>query len=271
MPKAAVVGQPIAHSLSPALHRAAYQALGLRDWTYERIECDEAGFAAMLDGLDHDWRGLSVTMPGKRAALAAAVQATQLARAVGAANTLVRHEDGWHADNTDVAGIVGALGEAGVQSAAGAVILGAGGTAQAALAALARLDEPAPIVLVRSVARTTDLQATAERLGVRPQIREGLDDPILRRAPVLISTLPKGAADPLAGGDWADGVLFDVVYDPWPTTLAASAAAAGRRVISGLDMLLHQAIDQVRLMTGQPGPIDAMRAALARAASARRS
>lgn len=260
MPKAAVVGRPIGHSLSPRLHRAAYAALQLADWAYTAIDCDESEFPRLLE---QDWAGLSVTMPCKRIALTAADTASELATAVGAANTVVRR-DGWFAHNTDVAGIIGALAEVGVQSGVGAVVLGAGGTAQAALAALREMGEPEPIVLVRNPARTRQLAETAERLGVRPRIRAGLDDPVLYSAPLVIATLPKFAADSLARAEaWSPtGVLFDVIYDPWPTKLAESAHAAGRTVVSGLSMLLHQATGQVELMTGRAAPLSAMRAAL---------
>jgi shikimate dehydrogenase len=262
MPRAAVVGQPISHSLSPDLHRAAYSALGLSDWTYTSIECGEGGFA---DLLRDDWAGLSVTMPCKRVALTHADSASELATAVGAANTVVQRGGQWYADNTDVPGLIRALAEVGVHSGSGAVILGAGGTAQAALAALRELGESKPTVLVREPARAGELRATAERLGVRPDIRAGLDDPVLYSAPLVIATLPRGAADPLARpARWSrDGVVFDVIYDPWPTELARSARQAGRVVVSGLDLLLHQALGQVELMTGQAAPLEAMRAALA--------
>lgn len=265
---AAVVGTPVGHSMSPVLHRAAYAALALTDWSYDAVECDEARLPALLAGLDDDWVGLSVTMPLKRVALAEAASASALSRAVGAANTLTRRGDQWHADNTDVAGIVGALREAGVRSARGAVVLGAGGTAQAALAALRELGETSPIVLVREPRRAAGLQAAADRLGVQPQVRRGIDDPAAGAAPVVISTLPRGAADPIARSvTWsAGGVLLDVIYDPWPTEIAASAATAGRTVISGTQMLLHQAVQQVSLMTGLSAPIGAMRDALREAA-----
>jgi shikimate dehydrogenase len=267
MPYAAVVGTPIGHSLSPVLHRAAYAALGLSDWTYQAIECAESRFPALLAGLDGDCAGLSVTMPLKRIALTEATTRSTLADAVGAANTLVRREDGWYADNTDVAGVVGALAEAGVHSAAGAVLLGAGGTAQAALAALRELGEPKPTVLVREPARAAALLETAARLGVHPQVVRGFDDAVVGDAPVVISTLPRGAADPVGRTTrWGTGgVLLDVIYDPWPTVLAESAAAAGRSVVSGRSMLLHQGVRQVELMTGHVPPIAAVRAALVEA------
>lgn len=266
--RAAVLGSPVAHSLSPALHRAAYAALGLGDWRYDAVECDQARLPALLAGLDETWAGLSLTMPLKRAALLAAATASPDAVAIGAANTLLPDGGGWHAANTDVVGVERALREAGVSTVASAVVLGAGGTAQAAVAALARLGERAPTVYVRDLDRTAELRAAADRLGCTPRFRRWPD-----RLPagwdVLVSTVPAGAADGLAAGPWpADGVLLDVVYAPWPTALAAGARAGGvgaggiRAVVGGAAVLLHQAAEQVTLMTGRPAPLAAMRAAL---------
>lgn len=261
--RAAVLGRPVAHSLSPLLHRAAYDALGLSGWRYDAVECDESRLGALLAGLDETWAGLSLTRPLKRAALAAAAQASELATAVGAANTLLPSGSGWHAENTDVAGIEQALRDAGVRSVGRGVVLGAGGTAQAALAALARLGERSPTVLVRDVRRASELVASADRLGCAPVLR-----PWPERLPVdwdvLICTVPAGAADGLAAGPWpADGLLLDVVYAPWPTALAQGAAAGGLpRVVGGAAVLLHQAAAQVQLMTGRAAPLAAMRAAL---------
>ncbi len=267
MPYAVLVGSPIGHSLSPVLHRAAYAALGLHEWSYDPIECTEARLPALLAGLGPDCAGLSVTMPLKRVALAEATSRSPLAEAVGAANTLVRRDDGWYADNTDVAGIVGALAEAGVDSAKGAVLIGAGGTAQAALAALRDLGERAPTVLVREPARAGAFLEAAARLGVHPRVQRGIDDAVIGDAPLVISALPRGAADPLGRNTrWTSGgVLLDVIYDPWPTVLAGAAADAGRAVVSGRSLLLHQAVRQVELMTGHPAPLAAMRAALVEA------
>lgn len=269
--RAAVLGSPVAHSLSPALHTAAYAALGLAGWSYDRHECDEAGLPGFVAGLGPEWAGLSLTMPLKRVAFDVADEVSPLAAAVGAANTLVPRGGGWFADNTDVAGIVAALRGAGVTGGGKAVVLGAGGTAQAALAALAAIGVDDVRVLVRSVARTTELRAAADRLGVEVGVEDALVDPdrvraALTGADVVVSTLPAGAADPLAG---AAGVVLDVVYAPWPTPFAAASAAAGARVVSGLEMLLHQAVAQVELMTGRPGPIAEMRAALDDAVAAR--
>jgi shikimate dehydrogenase len=259
--RAAILGRPVGHSLSPVLHTAAYGALGL-DWAYTAIDCGEDELPGLLAGLGPDWAGLSLTMPLKRAALAAADEVDPLAAAVGAANTLVLGERR-RAYNTDVAGIAAALQEAGLSAPGSAVVLGAGGTAQAALAALAALGLGRCVVLVRDTARAGELRATAARLGVEVELRAGLPGPV-PAADLVISTLPAGAADGLRPPPGA--VVLDVVYPPWPTPFAAGAGGA---VVSGLAMLLHQAAAQVQLMTGRPAPVEVMRAALAAAVRAR--
>ena len=270
---AAVLGSPIKHSLSPVMHGAAYRALGLYGWHYDMIECDERGLPPLVDGLGPEWAGLSLTMPLKRVGLAVADEVSPLARAVGAANTLVFPPGGprgRRAENTDVAGLVGALREAGLVQAKQAVILGAGGTARAALAAVLELGHRSPVVLVRDLARTGELRETAERLGMRPTISGRLFDGPLPDADLIISTLPGGAADPLSSTRWDPGTtVLDVVYAPWPTPFAGSAMAAGCRVVSGLTVLLHQAVAQVELITGLPAPVEAMRTALGAAVAAR--
>jgi shikimate dehydrogenase len=263
--RAAVLGSPVDHSLSPILHTAAYAELGLTDWSYTRIECTEDELPDLLAGLGPEWAGLSLTMPLKRAALAVADSASDLAVAVGAANTMILGPDGRHVDNTDVIGMVDALRAAGVERVEAAVVLGAGGTAQAAIAALAELGERHPTVVVRDLSRAGPVQETAARLGVDLRLRLWEGEELLDGADVVISTAPRGAADLLTPSPGS--VVFDVVYDPWPTPLAARALGAGCRIVSGLDLLLHQAAHQVRLMTGRPAPLDAMRSALVTTAS----
>ncbi len=265
--RAAVLGSPVAHSLSPVLHAAAYRELGLEDWSYDRHECDEAGLPAFVASLGPEWAGLSLTMPLKRVTLEVAAEIDPLAAAVGAANTLVLPARRAH--NTDVAGIAAALGPV----TGRAVVLGAGGTAQATLAALAGLGVTDVTVAVRDAARAGALVATAERLGAGPRVEPVLADParaaeLLAGADVVVSTLPPGAAD--AFGDVRAGaVVLDVVYAGWPTPFAAAAARAGSRVVSGLEVLLHQAVAQVELMTGRRAPVAVMREALDAAVGAR--
>jgi shikimate dehydrogenase len=263
--KAAVLGKPIAHSLSPVLHRAAYEALGLADWTYELVECDEQGLAAYVESRGQEWAGLSLTMPLKRTVLPLLDHVDHLAAATGGANTVVFRPEGRYGYNTDVQGIVDALTEAGAQAPGSVTILGAGATACSALAAVGELGATSADIVARDPSRADGLLATAGRLGLTARLRPwtGLGD-----APVpdlLISTVPAGAADDyserLRLTHQAPPAVLDVVYHPWPTPLAQAAAAAGSVVASGYAMLLHQAAAQVELMTGKPAPLEAMRVA----------
>jgi shikimate dehydrogenase len=261
--RAAVLGRPIAHSLSPVLHTAAYEALGL-NWRYEAIEC---GVDELRDVLTDrsDWAGFSCTMPLKHAVVEVADEVRPLAAAIGAGNTLLpRTGGGWIADNTDVTGIVATVREAGLAPES-ATVLGAGGTAQAVLAALTELDVPRCTALVRDRARADRLQRTAQTLGIELCVGDLVPDANALRADLVVSALPAGAADPMAAASWHDaqGVL-DVVYDPWPTALATAAQRAGATVLTGARMLMHQAAAQVELMTGRAAPVTAMDAALRR-------
>jgi shikimate dehydrogenase len=259
-----VLGKPISHSLSPTLHRAAYRALGLA-WSYEAIETDIADLPKVL--ADHpDWAGFSCTMPLKRAVLEVADEVGPLAAAVGAGNTLLpRVDGGWIAENTDVVGIVDTVQAAGL-SPRSVTLLGAGGTAQAAVAALVRLGIDECWALVRDVSRTGELARTAQVLGVHLGVAElDLAAPQLG-ADLIVSTLPAHAADPFAAASWSpQQAVLDVVYVPWPTALAAAAERAGAAVLSGAEMLLYQAAAQVELMTGRAAPVAAMRDAMLRA------
>ncbi len=263
--RAAVLGRPVSHSLSPALHRAAYAELDLT-WTYDAIECDERQLPALLASAGPEWVGFSCTMPLKRTALALASSATERAAMAGAANTLLPRPDGWLADNTDVAGLLAALRERGVATQR-VTVLGAGGTAQAAVTALAELGVSHCALLVRDLARTGDVRAGAERVGVRLEVGVLSPDADELGAQLIVSALPRGAADVVAAHRWrADQVLLDAVYDPWPTAAAAAMQRAGGTVVSGALLLLHQAVEQVELMTGRAAPVEAMRAALRAAA-----
>ncbi|WP_460603607.1 shikimate dehydrogenase [Jatrophihabitans fulvus] len=259
--RAAVLGRPIAHSLSPLLHRRAYRELGL-DWTYEALECGEDELPGLLDAR-RDWAGFSCTMPLKHAALALASEVRSSAAAADAANTLLPDgRGGWIADNTDVDGVLGALAAVDVRPAS-VTVLGAGGTAQAVVVALGRLGLGEAAVLVRDTGRAAALRVTAERAGVTLDVRTfGADGPLA--SDLVVSTLPPGAADAVAGHAWRPGqAVLDAVYAGWPTRLAAAADAAGATVIGGASLLLHQAVRQVELMTGRPGPLAAMRDELA--------
>ncbi|GAA2387472.1 shikimate dehydrogenase [Nonomuraea africana] len=258
--RAAVLGSPIAHSLSPYLHRAAYQAMGLTGWTYEAHECDEARLPALLDAAD--WAGLSLTMPLKRAVLPLLDTVSDLAVEVGGANTVVFTDGVRHGDNTDVYGIERALAEAGVPAPGSALVLGAGATAASALAALRNLGLRTATLVARDPARAGETIEVAERLGVALAVETFDKLEALLDVDLVVSTLPGGAADSFAGQLARVPALFDVVYAPWPTRLAAAVEAGGGKVVGGFPMLLHQAVRQVELMTGRGDvPVEAMRAA----------
>lgn len=263
--KAAVLGKPIAHSKSPQLHLAAYRALGLLDWTYDRIECDAGQLPAVVGGFGPEWVGVSVTMPGKFAALRFADERTERAERVGSANTLVRTPTGWRADNTDIDGVAGALAAHG-EAAGPALVCGSGGTAPAAVLGLAQLGVTAITVVARNPDKAARLVDLGTGVGVATRF-VNIDDhaglpAAVAAAEVLVSTIPADVAARYAGTLAAVPVLLDAVYDPWPTPLAAAVADAGGRVISGVQMLLHQAFTQVELFTGLPAPREAMAAAL---------
>jgi shikimate dehydrogenase len=259
-----VLGSPIAHSRSPQLHLAAYRALGLAEWSYERIECGADELAGVVGGFGPEWVGVSVTMPGKFAALRFADERSDRAELVGAANTLLRTPRGWRADNTDIDGVTGALGTAGTLKGT-AVVAGSGGTAPAVIVGLAELGVTDITVVARNPDKATGLVELASRVGAAARFC-GLDGgsvaPAVAGAGVLVSTLPADVAARYAEVFAAAPVLLDAIYDPWPTPLASAVAAAGGRVISGLQMLLYQAFAQVEQFTGLPAPREAMAAAL---------
>lgn len=280
--RAAVLGHPIAHSLSPRLHRAAYRALGLADWEYEAFDVTEEELPAFVDRLDDTWAGLSLTMPLKQVVFGLLDHVEPLADVVGAVNTVLVQPGGSRpvltGANTDVHGLVAGLreglGEPGPVPAGSrsAVVLGAGATAASTLAALAQLGCTAPVVYVRALGRTGTLARAAHRMGVEPVFRPiGQALAALAGADLVVSTLPPHAADDLAAalrddpavaGPRPGAVLMDVAYDPRRTALSDAWEARGGVAVPGERMLLHQAVEQVRLMTGRPGPLAAMDAAL---------
>ncbi len=277
--KAAVLGSPIGHSLSPVLHRAGYQALGLAGWAYEAIECDEAGLPGLIGRCGPDWAGLSLTMPLKRAVLPLLDESDSLVAEVGAANTVIFDAGRRSGHNTDVPGMIAALAESLPAQADGrpaslarlahdgdpaALILGAGATACSALAAARGLGIAEATVAVRDPRRAGTLRAAAERLGVSVRL-VSFDDPAPPAPSLLIATTPAGAADTysqrIEAGDLRPRCVLDVVYHPWPTRLAVAAGRSGAAVAGGFALLLHQAARQFELMTGKPAPLEAMRAA----------
>ncbi len=264
--RAAVLGAPIAHSLSPVLHRAAYAELGL-SWTYEAIECDTGRLPDVLDSADDAFVGLSLTMPLKRAVLPLGDELSPLAVAVGAANTVTFEGVGpfrrRRVDNTDVGGMTGAIRDVGGIEGPVA-ILGAGGTAAAALAVVRELGVDQADVVVRDRSRAFQLLAAADRIGVAVSLADWPGADVVARAALVISTVPAGAADSLGGAIRAGQLLFDVLYDPWPTPLARAAEAAGARVIGGLELVVRQAALQIEIWSGlrlSGATVGAMRAA----------
>jgi shikimate dehydrogenase len=288
--RAAVLGHPISHSKSPALHRAAYARLGV-GLDYSAIDVTEDALPAFMARVREDvrhgegWRGLSVTMPLKAAMVREVDEVRGVARELGVVNTVAFEPPapGGSAGatrlvgyNTDVAGIVNALRHAGAGSAPTAVVLGGGGTSAAAIAALQELGAPEAAVFVRDVTRAAEARAAAAAIGlpIRVLPLAGAAAAVAG-ADVVISTLPPRAADPLAeelaklfaqraltlsdaAAALTPGVLLDVAYDPWPSRIAAAWQEAGGTVVPGLEMLIYQAVEQVRHFTGlaEAGPAE---------------
>jgi shikimate dehydrogenase len=257
--RCAVLGSPIEHSLSPALHRAAYTQLGL-DWTYDKLEIDQHRLAPFVAGLDESWRGLSLTMPLKVAVLELG-EVDQLAQLAGAGNTLILEADTRRVYNTDVGGLAWAVRQVTTVPLPRVTILGTGATASAALIAAAQLGAQQVTVAARTPSRAEPLRALSRELGVELEIR-----PWWARLPqtnLAVSTVVSGAADTIAPSV-ADSapLIVDAIYDPWPTVLATTAQQAGCTVISGRDLLIGQALLQIELMTGRSVPAELLYAAL---------
>lgn len=269
MPWAAVIGSPIDHSLSPVLHRAAWKSIGMVEgWSYKRIECDQDGLSAVLDGLDSQCRGLSVTMPCKQAIIPLLDVVDPLAAAVGSVNTVIPSAGILSGFNTDVSGISGALTSTLEAEPRSAVILGAGATAASALAALAGMGVRDLVVAARRFDGPYRICAAAHRLGVEISRTsftntDGLVTHI-QRADVVVSTMPAHVCDALASlvSPRRAQVLLDVVYSPRHTDLVRSWRDAGGLVAHGIEMLTHQAVMQVKLMTGAEPDIEVMRLAV---------
>lgn len=253
MPRAAVLGSPIAHSLSPALHQAAYRLLGLT-WDYTAIECTEAEFPALFSALDDEWRGLSLTMPLKEVVLTVVEDVSDVAHVVQSANTVFRADADhpWQATNTDISGMENALREVGVASVASARVLGAGATARSAVAAIAGLGGASVVIHARRDEAAKAVADLATRLGVEADIADLT--PVPPHCDLLVSTLPADAAAPwsISAESAAATALLDASYHPWPTPLAdAWHSHHCGPVASGRDMLVWQAVAQVALMTGE--------------------
>jgi shikimate dehydrogenase len=269
--RCAVLGSPIAHSLSPVLHRAAYAHLGL-DWTYDAVEMESDGLRPFVEALDETWRGLSLTMPLKRAVVALADSLDEWAQLAGAANTVLLANGRRQGFNTDVPGATAAIVERVRAPVRSAVVIGGGATATSLLLALAELGCRTATLLVREEARAVE---TVTAVGTHPRAPQlsvsTIAGAIALEADLVVSTVPATAQTPELLAVCADiPAVFEAVYNPWPTPLAQAALESGRPLVSGLDLLAHQAVLQVDLMTGEPVPVDLVRDA-GRAELARRA
>lgn len=252
---AGVLGHPISHSKSPALHRAGYRALGLRV-DYEAHDVTPEALPAFMAGLTGDWLGLSVTMPLKSPMMREVDRFSPRVERLGFLNTVVWDAEGAAtAYNTDVEGIVASLAFAGYdRSVTGGRmgILGGGGTAAAAIAAAQLMELSGVDLFVRTPAKAAEHAELARGFGLDAEIRVLGEFPTA--APgfrAVVATLPPRAADPTAAamlpGGSALPPLLDAAYDPWPSALATAWESGGGQVVSGLEMLLYQAVEQVRL------------------------
>ncbi len=262
----AALGSPIGHSLSPVLHRAAYDALGLVGWSFRTVECTVDRLGETVRALDEEGlAGVGLTMPLKRAILPMLAGHDERVTATAAANTVVFRDDGWYGANTDVPGMIAVLTAMQVVGSAGAEppwLLGAGATAGSALAALGDLGYASAVVVARRPAETGDLRAVADRVGIGIEVRPWTEIAGAASAALLVAATPAGATDELAATlPGAGGLLFDVIYTPWPTPLAKAWVDHGGRAVGGLELLIEQAVEQVRLMTGRTPPTDRLRQA----------
>jgi shikimate dehydrogenase len=259
MRRCAVLGSPIQHSLSPALHRAAYAHLGL-NWTYDRVEVSEHGLAPFVRGLDASWRGLSLTMPLKVAVLELG-QVDQLARQAGAGNTLILDGGERWIYNTDVGGLIWAVRQVAAAALPKVTILGTGATARAALIAASELGAQLVTVLARTPGRAEALRTLSDQLGIQLEVRPWSSQ--ARDADLVVSSAVAGAVDGIAQAVAASAPLIvEIIYHPWPTALAIAAERAGCTVVTGFDLLVGQALLQIELMTGRSVAADVLYAAL---------
>jgi shikimate dehydrogenase len=269
--RCAVLGRPIAHSLSPALHRAAYAYLGL-DWTYDGLLVDSAGLERFLDELDESWRGLSLTMPLKRTVVSLVDTLDDWSRLSGVANTVVLTNGRRLGFNTDIPGAMAALDERVDVAPTSAVVIGGGATATSVLLALTERGCTTARVLVRDPARAEETIAVVSAHPGAPELSVGtIAEADSLEADIVVSTVPTHAQTPeLLAACERIPTVFEVVYDPWPSPFARAALDSGRRLVSGLDLLAHQAVIQMDLMTGRAVPValvrDAGQAELARRA-----
>lgn len=257
--KFAVLGSPIQHSKSPAIHLAAYRVLG-NDWEYGRAEVMRGGLRKFIDELEPGWNGFSVTMPLKEDATRFADELDNSAKLTGATNTLYQNEFGkWIGFNTDVFGIVSSLQNANIAPVQHALILGSGATAISAATALSLHSPGAKLkVYARNAHTAKKLVAFAKERGLKASVTKNLAK-ATKRAQITISALPAHALDADAAAlessrFWRPGgALLDVAYNPWPSEIAKIWSSKDAQVINGIEMLIWQAVAQVRIFrTGDP-------------------
>jgi len=244
-----VLGSPIGHSRSPALHRAAIATLGI-DATYAATDVSSAELPRFIKSLDESWDGLSLTMPLKQAIRPLLVTECPMSALTGAVNTVVRREDSWEGFNTDVWGATTAIRQHGGTEFRRAILLGSGATASSLVAALHEVGVEQLVIVARDISRTVDVQDLGERLGMHVTIASFGQS--LESTDLLVSSLPADAVLTSDAIECLDAeLLFDVAYEPWPSALGKEWAARGLESISGLHMLLWQAVRQARVFYGE--------------------
>ena len=250
MIKAAVLGSPISHSLSPLLHTIAYTELGLES-EYTRIDVKSGELKSFLENCGPTWSGFSLTMPLKEEVLNFSTNVSSLAARIRSANTLVQSpSQTWSASSTDVAGFTHALSTHGRDASGDVLIIGGGATARAAVSACDGVSTRIS-VMVRSLSRGAEISKCVELSDL--EFVEWGDTNLFEVADLIISTVPEGAADSLVKNFPSKpvGIFFDVLYNPWPTLALKTWSGLGGQVVDGLDLLIHQAIDQVAIFSGQ--------------------
>lgn len=267
--RCAVLGRPVAHSLSPAMHRAAYAELGLEGWTYEAVEVGDDGLPDFLEGLDGSWRGLSLTMPLKRRAVPLVDSLDDWASVSGAVNTVLLTERRRLGFNTDVPGAMAAILEQVHEPIRDVVVVGGGATATSTLLAAVELGCSRARLLVRDPARAEETVRQVSTHRRAPSVSVDVLDTAVAagdlQADLLVSTVPVSAQTPALLAAAAEvPAVFDVVYDPWPTPLCLAAQESGRPCVTGLDLLAQQAVLQLQVMAGQSVSAGVLRAAALR-------
>lgn len=246
----AVLGSPITHSLSPVLHKAAFDFLGI-DGNYSAIEVSSGSLDSFMASRSDEFDYLSLTMPLKEEVLALDVAKDALTDRIQSGNTLIKRENAWSLTSTDGSGFVAALAHVGFTRFTKALILGAGGTARAVAGALDSVTDELH-VLGRSSVREGALQSAVQSASF--QYLTWTSEIDFHAYDLVVNTTPAGAADLLANSVQPNRVnlLFDVIYKPWPTELAKRWNDCGGKVINGLELLLYQGIDQLELVLSQP-------------------